>query len=223
MAGGRGERLRPITDAMPKPMVRVAGRPILERIVLHLVGFGFRRVFVSVNYMSDVITEYFGDGSRFGCRIEYLHETEPLGTAGALSLLPDLAEHPILVLNGDLLTQADLGALLRFHERYSLKATVGVREYVHNIPFGVIEMDGHRVVGLSEKPTQVWLANAGIYCIDPDLPQRTPQRAFFNMPDLVADCLDQSEPVGGFLIEGDWVDVGRLDELRRARGEDASE
>jgi len=161
MAGGRGERLRPITDSTPKPMIPVAGRPILERIILHLVGSGFRKVFLSVNYLGQVISDHFGDGCQFGCEIQYLQESEPLGTGGALSLLPKTAEEPILVLNGDLLTQADLGSLLRFHDEGDFKVTVGLREYVHHVPFGVAHLDGDRVMSLREKPTHVWPANCG--------------------------------------------------------------
>lgn len=223
MAGGRGERLRPITESTPKPMIPVAGRPILERIVLHLVGFGFRKVFLSVNYLSRVIFDHFGDGAHFGCEIEYLQEEEPLGTGGALSLLPEPAEHPLLVLNGDLLTQADLGSFLRFHEQGSFRATVGLREYVHHVPFGVAEIDGHRIVNLREKPAQVWMANCGIYAVEPEIVGKVPVDTFVNMPDLIEGCLDRDEPVGGYFIEGDWADVGRHEELRRARGEGAEE
>ena len=115
MAGGQGIRLRPLTESLPKPMLKVAGRPILERLILHLVGSGIRRVFISVNYLGHVIEDHFGDGSDFGCRIEYLREAEPLGTAGSLSLLPTPTD-PVLVMNGDLVTSADVGHLLDFHE-----------------------------------------------------------------------------------------------------------
>ncbi|MFH2007635.1 MAG: sugar phosphate nucleotidyltransferase, partial [bacterium] len=142
MAGGRGERLRPITDTMPKPMVRVAGRPILERIVLHLVGFGIRRIYLSINYLGEQIENHFEDGERFGCRIEYLREDRPLGTGGALALLPETPEQALLVLNGDLVTQFDVGRMLALHEESGSAITVGVHEYVHRVPFGVVETDG---------------------------------------------------------------------------------
>ena len=163
MAGGRGERLRPITDSLPKPMIKVAGRPILERIVLHLVGFGIRRIFLSVNYMGDMIEGYFKDGAELGCNIEYVKEEKPLGTGGALSLLPEKPDHPVLMLNGDLLTQFNVGNMLAFHADGGFKATVGVHEYVHTVPYGVVEREGDRITGIREKPTQTWLANAGIY------------------------------------------------------------
>lgn len=219
MAGGRGERLRPITDSLPKPMIKVAGRPILERIVLHLVGFGIRRIFLSVNYMGDVIEGYFKDGDALGCKIEYLKEEKPLGTGGALSLLPQKPDHPILMLNGDLLTQFNVGNLLAFHADGGFKATVGVHEYVHTVPYGVVEQEGHRITGVREKPTQTWLANAGIYVFDPGLLERVPKDTYFPLPALVEECLDREEAVGAFPIKEDWIDVGHPKELRRARGE----
>lgn len=219
MAGGRGERLQPLTDAVPKPMIKVAGRPILERIVLHLVGFGIRRIFLSVNYRADVIEAHFGDGARFGCGIEYLKEGKPLGTGGALSLLPARPSHPFLVLNGDLLTQFDVGRILAFHEEGGYRATVGVHQYAHTVPFGVVELEGTRVSRLREKPSEVWQTNAGIYVLEPDLTPRVPSDTYFPLPGLVEECLEREEPVGAFPIDEDWIDVGRHDELKRARGE----
>ncbi len=221
MAGGRGERLRPITDSIPKPMVQVAGRPILERIVLHLVGFGITRIFLAVNYMGEVIENHFGDGSRLGCRIEYLREDSPLGTGGALSLLPEKPVDPLIVLNGDLLTQVDVGSMLGFHSEGEFKATIGLREYAHRVPYGVVEMNESRVIDIREKPSHVWTSNCGVYVIQPNLLSRIPQGEYFGMPDLMGDCLKRNEPVGGYMVEGDWVDIGRPGELQRARGEDA--
>jgi dTDP-glucose pyrophosphorylase len=218
MAGGRGERLRPLTDTIPKPMLRVAGRPILERIVLHLVGFGISRIFLSVNYKADVIEAHFGDGSAFGCAIEYLRETTPLGTGGALSLMPTVPEHPLLVLNGDLVTQFDVASLLAFHSAHRYRATVGIHEYTHTVPFGVVDLDGDRVVQVREKPTAVWQANAGIYVVEPDLVARVQKNTYYPLPALVEECLERGEPVGAFHVEGDWADVGRHAELERARG-----
>lgn len=220
MAGGRGERLRPITDSLPKPMIMVAGRPILERIVLHLVGFGIRRIFLSVNYMGDMIERHFKDGAALGCRIDYVREEKPLGTGGALSLLPGKPDHPFLMLNGDLLTQFNVADMLAFHTEEGYKATVGVQEYVHTVPYGVVEREGDRITGIREKPTQTWLANAGIYVFEPDLVERVPKDTHFPLPTLVEECLGRNEAVGAFPIKGDWIDVGYPRELRRARGEE---
>jgi dTDP-glucose pyrophosphorylase len=220
MAGGRGERLRPLTDNLPKPMIKVAGRPILERLVLHLVGFGIRRVFISVNYLSHVIEEYFGDGSDYGCSIEYLREAQPLGTGGALSLLPALSENPLLVLNGDLVTEVDVGRLIAFHVQGSYVATLCKHEYVQSIPYGVLDVEDGRLRGIREKPTIVYPTNAGIYVLNPDVVRRVPQQMTCTVPMLVEDCLARQESVGVFCIEADWADVGRPRELKRARGEE---
>jgi dTDP-glucose pyrophosphorylase len=218
MAGGRGERLRPLTDALPKPMIRVAGRPILERIVLHLVGFGFRQIFLAVNYKGELIEEHFGDGAAFGCSISYLRERRPLGTGGALSLLPLTPQHPLLVLNGDLLTQFDAGSLLSFHGRGAYRATVGVHQYAHTVPFGVVELKDDRIVRIREKPSEIWETNAGIYVIEPDLLKWIEPNTYFPFPALIEECLERGESVGAFHVEQDWIDVGHQSELRRARG-----
>lgn len=219
MAGGRGERLRPITDSIPKPMVRVAGRPILERIVLHLVGSGIRHVFFSVNYLADKIKDHFEDGRAFGCHIEYLREAKPLGTGGALALLPGRPEVPLIVLNGDLLTRFDVDRMFAYHMEGKYRATVGVHEYLHTVPYGVVETERERITSMREKPSFSWLANAGIYILDPDLPERVPPDTKFPLTALVEECLDKSEPVGAFRIEEDWDDLGQPHDLRRARGE----
>lgn len=220
MAGGQGTRLRPLTERVPKPMIRVAGRPILERLVLHLVGYGIRRVFIAINYLGDVIERHFGDGSGFGCRIEYLREPEPLDSGGAVALLPEPPASPLLVLNGDLITQVNVDRLLRHHEEGGFPATVGVLEYHVPVPFGVIDPDpAGRVAGLREKPSEVYLVNAGIYVLSPAWWVRLPRGERFTMPEVLGRCLAAGEPPGMFLIEDDWVDVGRHEELRRARGE----
>lgn len=219
LAGGRGTRLKPYTQSCPKPMLRVAGRPILERLVLHLAGWGIRRVFLSVNYMADMIESHFGDGTGFGCQIEYLRETEPLGTGGPLSLLRDLPSHPVLVMNGDLVTQVDVGRLLRFHESGEYAATVGARSYTIDIPYGVATLDGERLVALQEKPTQRFVVNAGIYVLRPELLAWVPRNGRYPITDLVERCIQEGRSVGVHLIEDDWADIGDPDELRRARGE----
>ena len=219
IAGGRGTRLQPLTDAVPKPMLPVAGRPILERIVLHLVGFGISRIFIAVHYLSDAIKRHFGDGLRFGCSIEYLIEDTPLGTGGCLSLLPRGAGHPILVMNGDLLTQFDVGHVLAFHERGGFDATIGVRAYGVKIPFGVVDLDGDRVKGLQEKPDVRWTVSAGIYVMEPDIVSTVKSGAAITMPEVLLHCMEAGRRVGAFPIEEDWIDVGVRDELQRARGQ----
>ena len=217
MAGGQGRRLRPLTDTVPKPMLRVAGRPILERIVLHLVGMGIERIFLSVNYLGSVIEEHFGDGEALGARIEYLREDRPLGTAGALGLLPGPPTEPLLVLNGDLVTSADLGALLEFHGAGGYAATIGFRRYLHTVPFGCLDRDGERVVGLDEKPTIEREVNTGMYALEPAVVGLVRRGEAASMPDVISRALDAGWPIGAFEIEDDWVDVGQREQLVRAR------
>lgn len=219
MAGGQGVRLRPITENIPKPMIRVAGRPILERIVLHLVGFGFRQIFLSVNYLADVIKEHFGDGSQFGCRIDYLHETEPLGTGGALSLLPEPPAHPVLVMNGDLVTQVKAGELLDFHAHGEFKATIGMRRYLHSVPFGCLSLneDGG-VIGLEEKPLLQRWVSAGIYILEPEIVGCVPKK-FYPITDLFENMIEEGQKIGAFEILDDWIDVGQKEQLAAAKGQ----
>lgn len=216
MAGGRGTRLTSITENLPKPMIRVAGRPILERLILRLVGFGFRRVYLSVNYLAQVIIDHFGDGSKLGCKIDYLRETEPLGTGGSLALLPQRPAHPLIVLNGDLVTEANFAKMMTFHESGGYLATVGIRQYGHQVPFGCVDVEGNRVRRIEEKPVLERTVNAGIYILNPSLVARVPRSAY-PITALFEECLSKNEPVGAFEIHDDWTDVGQHDQLRQAQ------
>lgn len=219
MAGGRGTRLAPLTDSLPKPMVPVAGRPILERIVLHLVGCGIRTIHLSVNYLAEIIERHFEDGSRFGCSIRYLREDRPLGTAGALGLLAEPPADPVLVMNGDLVTQADVGAMLDFHRLQTNDASIAVRRYLHTVPFGCIETDGDRVIALDEKPTLQKTINAGIYVISPEVVAKVRPQGPLTMPELLSTVMASGGRVGAWEIEDDWLDIGQREQLERARGE----
>jgi dTDP-glucose pyrophosphorylase len=219
MAGGKGTRLWPITENVPKPMVKVAGRPILERLVLHLVGFGIRTIYLSINYLGDVVERHFGDGSRFGCRIEYLREERFLGTGGSLRLLPKRPSHPLLVMNGDLVTQADIGSMLSFHQLGGQVATVAMRPYFHVVPFGCLELEGTRVLRMDEKPRLMRVVNAGIYVLNADLIERIPDGEFA-LPALLEMCLARDEAVHAFEIQDEWIDVGQREQLSQARGVD---
>jgi len=218
LCGGRGVRLLPLTATVPKPMIAVAGRPILERLVLHLVGHGITDIYLAVNYLAHVIEEHFGDGHGFGCRIHYLREEQPLGTGGPLALLTERPSRPVIVVNGDLVTQCDLGAMLDFHEAGGLDATFGVRPHQVDIPYGVADVDGDRLVGLREKPSERMLINAGIYVLSPHVLDRVPRGEEFPITDLFLQLLASDAAVGAYLIRDDWIDVGQRMELHRARG-----
>ena len=218
MAGGKGTRLRPLTEHLPKPMIPVAGRPILERLVLHLIGYGLRRIFLSVNYKSHLVEEFFGDGSKYGCSIEYLREQEPLGTGGALALLLEHPQHPFVVMNGDLVTGINLAEMLKFHERGHFDGTVAVREYFHTVPFGTIAINGEHISEIAEKPTQSWLVNAGSYVLHPDFINRVPNGRDCPITTLLDDAIRRKERIGAYRVLEDWTDVGRVSDLARAMG-----
>ncbi|WP_166462609.1 nucleotidyltransferase family protein [Amycolatopsis acidicola] len=224
MAGGKGTRLGALTKNMPKPMLPVAGRPILERLVLHLVGSGIQQIFISVNYLADIIEKHFGDGSQFGCNIEYLREDpdRPLGTGGPLRLLDDLgyrSSSPILVMNGDLITAFSVPGLLESHTQQGSVVTVAVSEYQHQVPFGVLESVENKLVRIVEKPTRSWPVNAGIYVIEPDLLARIPMHELYPITELFEDCLGRGERIGLWSMSEEWRDIGRPAELAQARGQ----
>lgn len=217
MCGGLGMRLRPITENIPKPMVKVAGRPILERIALQLVGAGVTRIHLAVNYLSEVIEAHFGDGSAFGCQISYLHESEPLGTGGALGLLSPAPEFPVLVMNGDLQIDFNIGTVLDAHEASGASATVGLRLYSHTIPYGCVTMEGDSIKGISEKPVLERLVNSGIYVFNSEIVTSV-KPEFLPITDLLGSLIDSGHQVHGFELIGDWLDVGDAKQLTKARG-----
>jgi dTDP-glucose pyrophosphorylase len=218
MAGGKGTRLGKLTENTPKPMLKVAGRPILERLVLHLVSYGIRHIYLAVNHLSHVIEDYFGDGSTWGCSIEYLREDEPLGSGGALSLLPEQPQHPLILMNGDLLIEADLAQMLMFHEAHDFYATMGVHYYSHEVPFGCLETEQNRIVALEEKPVLTKTINGGVYVLSADAVQNVPNASFFPITSLFEKALSENRSCGAYPLDGDWVDVGLPEQLRQARG-----
>jgi len=220
MAGGKGTRLRPITENIPKPMVKVAGRPILEHIILHLAGSNIRKIYIAVNYLGEMIEEYFKDGSAFGVEIHYLRENEPLGTGGALKLLPENLSNPIIVMNGDLVTQFDVERMLHYHKQHNYKMTIGAHDYRVDIPYGVIEWDEmkNRVSKVCEKPKKHFLVNGGIYVIEPEIIDFIQLGRSTPITELVEKCLENEYRIGAHLVEGDWMDIGRPSELAVARG-----
>jgi dTDP-glucose pyrophosphorylase len=219
MAGGFGTRLRPLTEAVPKPMLPVAGKPLLEHIVEQLGSSGIRRVNLTTHYKPETISDHFGDGSRFGLEIGYMHEDEPLGTAGALRLL-EASDDPLLVMNGDILTRVDFRAMLDFHREHRAVMTVAVRQEEFAVPFGVVQTQGAAITSIEEKPVLREFINAGIYLLDPGVRRYLPAEERFDMPQLVERLLDAGETVAGFPVHEYWVDIGELDAYEQA-GHDA--
>ena len=219
MAGGLGTRLRPLTEHMPKPMLPVGGRPLLETIVRNFAAQGYRRIFLSVNYKSEVIREHFGDGGRLGVAIEYIVEDKRMGTAGALSLLPRRPTDPVIVMNGDLLTTVNFRQLVEFHRDQGARATMCVREHSYQVPYGVVETDGSRLTSIVEKPTHTCFVNAGIYVVDPSALVLLPAGEPFDMPLLFESIRSSGSTASVFPIHEYWLDVGRLDDLERAKAD----
>jgi len=217
MAGGKGERLGELTTAMPKPMLPLGDRPILQHIVEHLVAHGIRRIFLSVNYLGSMVEDHFGDGSRFLCQIEYLREQEPLGTGGPLALLPEAPTAPLVVMNGDLVTNINISRLLAFHRAGEFTATMCVRSHKVQVPFGVAELDGPRVKALVEKPALDYRINAGIYVLSPPVVARVKPKRMTPITELLNDCLAKHEAVGAYHMQETWNDVGVPEEYASGR------
>ncbi|MET4560695.1 dTDP-glucose pyrophosphorylase/predicted transcriptional regulator [Lysinibacillus parviboronicapiens] len=222
MAGGLGTRLRPLTENIPKPMLQVGSKPILETIIDGFKQYGFTNFIISVNYKKEIIQDYFQDGSAFGVSISYIEEGKRMGTAGALSLLKEKPTSPIFVMNGDLLTQVNFEQLLYFHEDTDAVATMCVREYEYQIPYGVIETEGQQLVSIKEKPMHRSFVNAGIYVLSSEVFEFIPQDKFYDMPDLFKQLMDKQKNVSAFPVREYWLDIGRMADFERADDEYSS-
>ena len=219
MAGGLGTRLLPLTDERPKPLLAVGGKPILETILESFAEQGFKHIFLSVNYKADMIRKHVGGGDRWGVHIEYLHENERLGTAGALSLLPEKPTAPIVVMNADLLTRLNFDNLLQFHTNQRAVATMVVRQYDFQVPYGVVRLDATHIKAIEEKPVQKFFVNAGIYTLSPEALDYVPARTFFDMPTLFERLIVAGKTTAAYPLRESWLDIGRLEEFERAQME----
>lgn len=218
MAGGEGRRLRPLTDEVPKPMVDINGIPLIERQIRKLCKMGIPEIYISINYLGDIIQKHFEDGSRFGTKITYLKETKKLGTAGALALLPEFnSDQSILVMNGDILTASDFINLFHFHKEQHASITLSAIDYHIDIPFGVIKQKLSKVESIVEKPSQHFFCNAGIYALSSDILNKIPNNTFFNMTDLIDKCLIEEDTVSVFPVHEYWSDIGTVEDLNKAR------
>lgn len=218
LAGGLGTRLHPLTQSAPKPMLPIGDKPILERIVEQFASQGFHRFCLAVRYKSDQIRTHFGDGARWDVRMDYVVEDEPLGTAGALALLAEAEDLPIVVSNGDILTGLAFRQFVDFHAETGATATMGVRPYAIEIPYGVVGLEGHTVRSIREKPTIEMMVNAGIYCIDWGVVEMIRSRGgWIDMPDVMREAEAQGMLVNGYPIYEYWIDIGQMQDLNRAR------
>lgn len=222
MAGGLGTRLQPLTNDIPKPLLKVGTKPILETIIENFSNYGFKDIIISVNYKADMIKNYFQDGSKFGVNIEYLEENKRLGTAGALSLLKEDINEPFFVMNADLLTNVNFEQLLDFHIQGNSTTTMCVREYDFQVPYGVIKTKDDRIESISEKPIHKFFVNAGIYLLSPEILKFIPNNTFYDMPTLFEELIEKEYNVLSFPIHEYWLDIGRVVDYERANNEYAN-
>lgn len=219
MAGGLGTRLRPLTDAIPKPMLPMGDRPIMEHVVERLRESGIHEVVVSTHYKGEMIRDHFGDGSSLGVDIRYVNEEQRFGTIGGLRLMRAHLTEPFLVVNGDVLTSLDFSAMRAFHDQHQADMTVAVRRHGFLVPYGVVKVEGTSIVALDEKPTMPLLINAGIYLINPGMIDYIPDGRSFDATDLVAELIRNKRRVEAFPILEYWVDIGNPPDYERANAD----
>lgn len=219
MVGGLGSRLKPLTDTTPKPMLKVGNKPILQTIVEKFAEYGFVNIVMCVNYKSHIIQDYFGDGSQYGVNIEYVLEEQRMGTAGALSLLKSAPDEPFFVMNGDLLTNVNFENLLDYHRGQNAIATMAVREYDFQVPYGVVNIEEGRILSIEEKPVHKFFVSAGIYMLSPKVISMIPENQFYDMPTLFEQIIAAEGKASSFPIHEYWLDIGRMDDYERANSE----
>ena len=217
MVGGLGTRLRPLTENVPKPMLNIGGKPILQTIIEQFANYGFINIIMCVNYKYDVIQNYFGDGSKFGVSIDYILENKRMGTAGALSLLKNKPKKPFFVMNGDLLTDVNFENMLEFHIKNNAVASMCVREYDLQIPYGVVNVKDGEIKSIEEKPIHKFFVNGGIYILNPECIDYIPENEFYDMPTLIEKLIKINKKVIPFPIREYWLDIGRIEEYEKAQ------
>jgi dTDP-glucose pyrophosphorylase len=219
MVGGLGTRLRPLTYTTPKSLLKVGDKPILENIVENFSKYGFKNFILSVNYKSEMIEEYFGDGKKFGVNIQYVHEHKRMGTAGSLSFIKDQLTEDFFIMNGDLLTNINFEHLIDFHHRSDSEATMCVREYDFQVPYGVVNLKDHNIISIKEKPLHKFFVNAGIYMLNPSVLKYIPEDSFFDMPTLFNVLIQEKRKALSFPIREYWLDIGEINEFNKANSE----
>jgi dTDP-glucose pyrophosphorylase/CBS domain-containing protein len=222
MAGGQGTRLRPLTASLPKPMLPVGDRPLIEHIVHQLRDAGIARVSITTHFQSESIVNHLGNGKAFGVDIDYVNEDQPLGTAGSLALLSDW-DSPLLVMNGDILTRINHRSMFVFHQENDAAVTVGVRQYDVQVPYGVLETDGLEVKAVNEKPMFRFFVNAGIYLLEPRIKRYLKRGERLDMTDLLLMVLADNQRVISFPISEDWLDIGQLADYEKAQAQFSKE
>lgn len=216
MAGGLGTRLHPLTQEMPKPMLKVGAKPIIETIIEQLRSYGYKNIVLCLNYKADIIKSYFQDGANFGVNIKYVSERKRLGTAGAIRLAREYIDRPFFVLNGDILTKLNFDQFMQFHLKSGNTITIGTKKYEIQIPYGVVNLKDEKVIDLQEKPSSSYFISGGMYCLDPEAIDRIPEDEYFDITQLISGYLDRGEKVGSFPITEYWMDIGQIDDYHQA-------
>jgi dTDP-glucose pyrophosphorylase len=219
MVGGLGERLRPLTENTPKPMLNVGGDPILKTIVKGFVDKGFTNIIMCLGYKANQIEDYFKDGSDFGANIKYIVEERRMGTAGALSLIKEKIDKPFFVMNGDLISNINYEQILDFHEKQNSKATMCVCEYDIQVPYGVVNLINEDIISIEEKPIHSFFINAGVYLLNPECINFIPTDEFYDMPSLFEKMILNGNKTISFPLKEYWLDIGRISDYKRANSE----
>lgn len=217
MAGGRGERLKPLTDSKPKPMLPVGDKPIIEHNIDRLNTYGIDDIWISVRYLGDKLVDYFKDGAEKSIRINYVWEDKPLGTAGALALVDNFMQDYVLLMNSDLLTNIDFEELFLFFEEQDADLVVACIPYQVNVPYAVMETENSLVKGLKEKPTYTHYSNAGIYLMKKEVISSIPKNQCFNATDLMEQLIQEGKKVAAYPLVGYWLDIGKHDDYKKAQ------
>jgi dTDP-glucose pyrophosphorylase len=223
MAGGLGTRLRPLTEDIPKPLLPVGDKPILETIIEQFISFGFNNFIITVNYKADKIRDYFDNGEKYNANITYIEEEKRLGTAGSLSLIEKKIDEPFFLMNADLLTKLNFDSMLRYHLNKDNILTIASREYKYEVPYGVLEVENEKVISLEEKPDHKFFVSAGAYILNPDLLSRIPKDEYYDITELIDILLNENKDVGTFPIHEYWLDIGQHEDYKQAKDEYWSE
>lgn len=215
MAGGLGTRLKDLTKEVPKPMLKVGNDPLLYHIINNFKQYGYNKFLLSLNYKSEIVENYFQDGIAYGVKINYVKEKKRLGTAGGIKLCKEFIDDDFFVINGDIFTNLNVDLMMNYHKENSFDITVGVRKYLYEVPYGVIDVDNNRIKVLKEKPTVEFLINGGIYCLSPAVIDFIPEDSYFEITDLINSCIEKDMKVGYYEINDYWMDIGRLEDYNK--------
>ncbi|WP_017211315.1 nucleotidyltransferase family protein [Clostridium beijerinckii] len=216
MAGGLGTRLKPLTDEIPKPMLKVGSKPILQSIIEQFKEYGFTNILISVNYKANIIENYFRDGRDFGVSIKYIKETKRLGTAGAIKLAEEYLNKPFFVINGDILTSVSFHNMLQYHQNNKALMTVGSRVYETQVPYGVLGVEETCITSLHEKPVYSYNVSGGIYVLNPEVIKNIPRNEYFDITELINKIINENGRISSFPISDYWIDIGKVEDYYKA-------